>query len=260
MQRIALGVEYDGRNYVGWQVQKNGRSVQACLEAALSRIADHPVRVTAAGRTDSGVHAVGQVVHFDTHAERTPRSWVLGVNSELDSDANVRWAQPVAAGFHARYSALARRYRYTIFNHAIRSAQHHPWTYWVRRPLDPGAMTAACSYLLGEHDFSSFRAAACQAKTPVRRVQRIAFERSRELITVDIRANAFLQNMVRIIVGVLIKVGTGEARPEWTRTVLENCSRIHTGATVPPCGLSLVEVRYPKEFAISGSTSESQWD
>lgn len=248
--KIALGVEYDGSGYCGWQVQDGAPTVQARVEQALSRVADHPVRVVCAGRTDTGVHAVGQVAHFESDAPRTPRAWVFGGNANLPEDISITWAQPVPDDFHARFSATARRYRYLIFNRPVRPACLRRRVSWDYRPLDEARMSAAAVSLVGEHDFSSYRALACQAKSPVRTVHRLDIARTGEVISIDIAANAFLHHMVRNIAGVLMAIGAGEREPAWAREVLELRDRTRGGVTAPPHGLYLAGVEYPERFAV----------
>jgi tRNA pseudouridine38-40 synthase len=246
--RIALGIEYDGTAYNGWQRVESGIGVQERVEEALSRVADEPIEAVCAGRTDAGVHASAQVAHFDTRAERSPRSWVLGANSHLPPDINALWAVEVPDDFHARYSATARTYRYLILNRATRSALWRDRAWWLHRPLDLEAMRAAARRLIGEHDFSAFRAAGCQAKTPRRELQSIELRREGVWVTVDVRANAFLQHMVRNIVGLLVEIGTGDQSPEWASRVLESRDRREGGVTAPAHGLTLVAVHYPARF------------
>ncbi|MEW6353314.1 MAG: tRNA pseudouridine(38-40) synthase TruA [Pseudomonadota bacterium] len=248
--RVALGVEYNGTSFCGWQTQDGARTVQACVEQALTRVADHPVKVIAAGRTDAAVHAAGQVVHFDTTAVRSERSWVFGANTHLPHDVSVLWACPVSEDFHARFSARARHYRYVILNRAVRPALLNARVSWYYRPLDAARMSAAAAYLLGEHDFSSYRALACQAKSPVRTVHRLDVTRHGELVVIDIAANAFLHHMVRNIAGVLMSIGSGEHEPVWAREVLEARDRTLGGVTAPPQGLTLMAVEYPEAFGL----------
>ncbi|MBV9696977.1 MAG: tRNA pseudouridine(38-40) synthase TruA [Gammaproteobacteria bacterium] len=257
MARIAVGLEYDGSAFAGWQSQPGLRTVQALAEQALSRIAAEPLCLTCAGRTDAGVHALAQVAHFDTHAERTPRSWVLGANSELPPDVSVRWAQVVPEHFHARYSAEARTYRYLILNRPARSALQRERATWVHRPLDVAAMAAAARHLEGEHDFSAFRAAECQAKSPVRRLESLRVERSGERVWIEATANAFLHHMVRNLVGVLLSIGRGEAAPAWAAELLAGRDRTQAAATAPAHGLYLWRVRYPQAFALPAA--EEGW-
>lgn len=250
MPRIALGIEYDGTAFAGWQAQSHATGVQSAVESALSGVADHAVAVTAAGRTDAGVHATGQVVHFDTLAERSDRAWVLGANTHLRPDVSVLWAQVVQPEFHARFSAEARSYRYVIRNAPARPSLDRDRACWVREPLDAARMHEAAQVLVGSHDFSSFRAAECQSHTPVRRLESIAVDRREALLTIDVTANAFLHHMVRNIAGVLIAVGRGKRPAQWVREVLEVKDRRLGGVTAPPQGLYLVGVRYPVDFAL----------
>jgi tRNA pseudouridine38-40 synthase len=255
--RIALGVEYDGTAYNGWQRQRHGTGVQSVLEEALARVADAPVEAVCAGRTDSGVHAEGQVVHFDSGADRTARSWVLGVNSNLPPDVNALWAHTVAGDFHARYSALSRTYRYLILNRPVRSSLYRDRAWWLHRPLDEGRMREAAADLHGEHDFSAFRAAGCQALTPHRTVFAISIVRQGEWLIVTIRANAFLQHMVRNIVGVLAAIGAGDEAPQWARQVLESRDRTRGGVAAPAHGLTLIGVEYPVTSGIPPRTTSA---
>jgi tRNA pseudouridine38-40 synthase len=246
--RIAMGVEYDGTAFHGWQTQGDVNTVQERLEEALSTVADHPVSVQCAGRTDAGVHGLGQVVHFDSDARRSPRNWILGANVNLPRDINVSWAQPVADEFHARFSATSRSYRYIILNRMTRSALWATRAVWIHRPLDESRMQAAARYLVGTHDFSSYRAQGCQAKSPVRTVSELEVRREEERIVIDISANAFLHHMVRNIAGVLIAIGEGDRPVEWSKEVLEYRNRTLGGVTAPPQGLYLMGIEYPEEY------------
>ena len=248
--RIALGVEYDGTEFMGWQHQPHGPSVQAEVEAALGFVADSPIVVTCAGRTDAGVHARGQVVHFDTEAERTPRAWVLGANSKLQRAVCVRWAQPVADDFHARFSAVARRYTYTILNRPVRPALDARQVAWERLPLDAAAMHAAAQALLGENDFTSFRTIACQSRTPMRRVDEITVTRDDDRVVLRFRANAFLHHMVRNITGSLIAVGRGEQPVGWIASLLAARDRALAAPTAPAAGLVFEGPLYPASFGL----------
>jgi tRNA pseudouridine38-40 synthase len=248
--RIALGIEYDGTAYNGWQRQNFGIGVQQCLEEALGRVANHDVEVTCAGRTDTGVHATGQVVHFDTPSVRDDRGWLLGANSNLPDDISVIWARQVDNNFHARFSATARNYRYCILNRLQRSALHRHRAWWVYQALDAERMNEAAQLLLGEHDFSAFRAAGCHAKTARREITKIDVVRSGDWITLEISANAFLQHMVRNITGALAAVGAGERPVEWIAEVLESLDRTKGGIAAPPHGLTLVSVDYPEAAGI----------
>ena len=245
-----MGLEYDGTRYHGWQAQTGVATVQTTLEAAISRVAAHPIRVHCAGRTDAGVHALAQVVHFETSAERVERAWVLGTNVNLPPDCSVTWARPVADDFHARFSATARHYRYRILSRGTRSAIERDRALWVHRPLDVDRMREAAAALVGEHDFTSFRALACQAKSPVRRVHYLDLKRAGEIIELRVGANGFLHHMVRNIVGVLLAIGRGEASVGWTSELLGLRDRTLGGVTAPPQGLFLSKVDYPERFAL----------
>jgi tRNA pseudouridine38-40 synthase len=243
--RIALGIEYDGTDFSGWQRLTRGRSIQGAVEQALSFVADAPIEVICAGRTDAGVHARCQVVHFDTSAQRSERGWVLGTNSRLPESVAVRWAKPVGDDFHARFGARARRYRYTILNRPVRPALEARFVTWERVPLDAAAMHVAAQALFGEHDFSAFRTVACQARTPTRNVHEIAVTRRDEHVTMEIQANAFLHHMVRNIVGSLLPVGRGEREPAWIAQLLEGRDRSVAGPTAAPYGLLFLRPLYP---------------
>ena len=255
MGRIAVGIEYDGSSYCGWQEQPGAASVQTAVEAALARVADEPVSLICAGRTDAGVHARGQVAHFDTNATRRLRAWLLGANTHLPPNIALRWAWPVPAHFHARYSATARVYRYLILNRAARSALAHGRALAVHRPLDAAAMQAAGHHLIGEHDFSAFRAAECRARSPVRRLERIEVVRHADWLHVEVEANAFLHHMVRNIVGLLLAVGRGDAPPQRARVQLESRIRSSGAATAPAHGLYLWQVRYAPEFGLPSDSA-----
>jgi len=246
--RIALGIEYDGTAYNGWQRQKTGLGVQQRVEEALTLVADHTIEVTCAGRTDTGVHASGQVIHFDTQSMRDDRGWLLGANSNLPDDISVMWARHVDDEFHARFSATGRNYRYRILNRLERSALHRHRAWWVYQPLDAARMHEAAQQLLGEHDFSAFRAAGCRANTPHRNITRLTIERTGDWITLEVSANAFLQHMVRNITGTLASVGEGEQSTGWVADVLESRDRKRGGIAAPPHGLTLMSVDYPCEI------------
>lgn len=250
VMRIALGVEYAGAAFNGWQRQRGVRTVQGVLEAALGRVADHDVHLHCAGRTDSGVHALYQVAHFDTAALRGPRSWVLGANSNLPADVSVTWACEVPPSFHARFSATSRRYRYLISNRPARPGLWHGRVTWECRPLDVARMAAAARYLVGEHDFSAFRAKGCQARHPVRTVTTCRIDAADGLIVLTVEANAFLQHMVRNFAGVLLQIGMGQQPPAWAREVLECRAREQGGVTAPPDGLYLVGITYPADYVL----------
>jgi len=250
---MAAVVEYDGSAFSGWQRQKGARAertVQQCVEAALSQVADHPVQVTVAGRTDAGVHALAQVIHFDTSAVRSEYSWVRGSNSNLPDDVALLWAGQTGDDFHARFSATGRHYHYVILNRPIRTTHLRGRVTWEYRLLDAGRMQAAAQYLVGTHDFSSFRAVECQAKSPVREVRALSVERHGELVHIRAYANAFLQHMVRNIAGVLMQIGAGEREPAWAQEVLQARDRRQGGVTAPPDGLYLTEIEYPAPYKI----------
>jgi tRNA pseudouridine38-40 synthase len=252
--RIALGVEYKGTAFCGWQSQAGVRTVQDCVERALSRVADEPVRVVTAGRTDTGVHATGQVVHFDTGSVRPEYSWLRGANSNLPSDVRVLWIRPVPQRFHARFGAIERAYRYVLYRSTSRPAVLHDLCTWVHYDLDPQLMREAAAALIGGHDFSAFRAAGCQAKTAFRTVRRVTLSHSGHWLWLDIAADAFLQHMVRNIVGSLVLVGRGERPPDWFQQVLASGDRARAGPTAPPEGLYLTKVTYPDEFELPAPT------
>lgn len=248
--RIALGIEYDGTAYNGWQRQRTGDGVQAHVEKALSRVADEPIEVVCAGRTDTGVHATGQVVHFDTSSERSERGWLLGANTNLPDDIAVIWAQPVTDDFHARFSALSRSYRYVILNCLVRSALNRHRAWWVYQPLDTARMNTAAQAIVGKHDFSAFRAAGCQASTATREIISISVVREADKIFIDVTANAFLQHMVRNITGTLVAIGTGDESIESMTEILASRDRKQGGIAAPPHGLTLVNVAYPDDFQL----------
>lgn len=258
--RLALVIEYDGSGFHGWQVQPDARTVQAELERALARIAAAPVATICAGRTDTGVHALTQVVHIDLPCSRPQNAWTMGLNSHLPDDVRVLSATPVGADFHARFGALSRTYRYLVLNRPQPSALARQRAYWQRAPLDVAAMREAADFLLGEHDFSAFRAASCQAPNPIRTVLDLTVTRAAPWLTIEITANAFLQNMVRIIVGTLLRVGRGEADPSWVGDVLHAADRRHRGKTAPPQGLYFAAVRYEARFGVpSDARSSAPW-
>lgn len=242
--RIALGIEYDGSRFLGWQTQPGGHTVQDALESALSGIADAPVSVTCAGRTDRGVHARMQVVHFDTGAQRPDSAWVRGVNAMLPESVAVLWSRRVEQDFHARYAARSRTYRYVLINRPVRPALAARYAGWHHAPLDVEPMRAAAALLLGEHDFTAFRSADCQAKSPVRTLHEIGIERQGERIEFRLRANAWLQHMVRNIVGTLVYIGKGKHEPQWARQVLQSHDRARAAPTFGPEGLYLEAVEY----------------
>ncbi len=249
--RVAIAFEYDGRDFHGWQQQKSGvRSVEANLAAAVGKVANHPVDLVCAGRTDAGVHASYQIAHFETPSIRSLRSWVMGINTALPSDIAVHWAGNGTDDFHARFSAVYRRYRYVIYNHPVRPGIQRGQVSWTFRPLDADRMHEAAQALLGEHDFSSFQAAGCQSRTPIRYMERIAVTRKGNFVVIDVQANAFLHHMVRNIAGALMAVGAGQKPAQWIHDILGARDRTVAGVTAPPHGLYLVDVGYPGHFGI----------
>ena len=242
--RIALGLEYDGSRFLGWQTQPGAGTVQDALEAALATIAGEPISVTCAGRTDRGVHACEQVVHFDTRAERPGTAWVRGVNALLGEGAAVLWSCRVPESFHARYGARSRTYRYILVNRAVRPTLSARYAGWMHAPLDVTAMREAARLLVGEHDFTAFRSAECQARTPVRTLHQLGVERLGNRIEFLLRANAFLHHMARNIVGTLVQVGKGARGPAWAAEVLQSRDRRCAAPTFAPEGLYLESVEY----------------
>jgi len=253
--RIALGVEYDGQPFNGWQSQPDGNTVQDVLQAALSEIAQRPVSVIAAGRTDTGVHAWEQVVHFDTEAVRPLSAWVRGCNALLPKSVSVLWAQPVSEQFHARFSATARSYRYCLLNRPVRPAVQQGQVGWFHLPLELERMQAAAQCLLGEHDFSAFRAAECQAKSPVKTLYQLDIRRDGELFLFDLKANAFLHHQVRNFIGCLVYVGAGRQPVEWLADVLASRQRRFAAPTFSPAGLYLRQIDYPAALLCRGELS-----
>lgn len=256
MFRVALGIEYDGSAYCGWQLQDHSPSVQEDLEKALKLIANEDIRVHCAGRTDTGVHALEQIVHFETSVEREAKNWIHGVNTKLPSTVNVHWAKAVPDDFHARFSAHARRYQYVILNRPTRSALMAQRVNWYKYSLDAELMNQAAQYLLGSHDFTSFRASGCQAQRPVREIQAISVKRLGDLVVLDIKANAFLQHMVRNIVGTLLKVGNKKRPVEWVAEVLEEKDRTVAGMAADANGLYFIRAFYPEQFELPSSGRE----
>jgi tRNA pseudouridine38-40 synthase len=250
MTRFAVGLEYDGADFSGWQSQTGLTTVQSCVERALGSVLDHPVAVIAAGRTDAGVHAREQVVHFDTAADRSERALVLGANSHLPASIALRWARAVPDHFHARYGALARTYRYCILNRAARSALTRGRVAFVHHPLAIQPMCEAAALLIGTHDFSAFRAAECQARSPVRVLTQLRVQRAGDFVLLEVTANAFLHHMVRNIAGLLIHVGRGDAPPALAQQVLQGRDRRVAPATAAAAGLYFWRVHYPSVFGL----------
>jgi tRNA pseudouridine38-40 synthase len=248
--RVAIGLAYDGRGFTGWQSQPGGNTLQDRVEAALAVIAGEPVRTVAAGRTDAGVHALGQVVHFDTAADRPESAWVRGTNTGLPDAIAVQWACRVAEDFHARFSAVARTYRYVLYNHPVRPAILAGKVGWFHRPLDAERMSEAAVRLLGTHDFSAFRSAECAARSPVRTIERIRVERHGDFVVFEFVANAYLHHMVRNLVGALVQIGKGAAPPGWLGEVLAGRDRARSAPTFAPDGLYLAAVAYPERWQL----------
>ena len=248
--RYAMGLEYDGSRFLGWQIQRQEPTVQGCVEHAVARVADRETRVTCCGRTDTGVHALCQVAHFDTDADRPERAWILGLNSHLPEGVSVLWIRSVDERFHARFSAYARTYRYLLLNRWIRPALEARRMSWCRRPLDAAPMHEAAQALRGEHDFSSFRAGACQARHAVREIHDISVRRDGDVVTLEVTANGFLYHMVRNIAGSLLRVGLGEREPAWIAALLDLRDRSQAAPTAAPEGLYFVSARYPEQYRL----------
>lgn len=255
--RYALGIEYDGSDFLGWQRNPVGLTVQTAVESALTFVADQPIDVICAGRTDARVHAACQVVHFESEAQRSERAWVLGTNTRLPDSIRVLWCQPMPEGFHARYSARARRYRYCILNRAVRPAIRRQFLSWERLPLDTTLMHRAAQGLTGEHDFSAFRTIHCQAKHPIRNLQHIKVHRQGEQVIIEVQANAFLHHMVRNIVGSLSLVGRGEKPETWMTELLTGKNRALAGPTAPAEGLIFLGPKYPPEWNLPAEVTLS---
>ena len=255
--RIAAIIEYDGSGFSGWQLQEGERTVQGCVEEALSQVANHPVRTITAGRTDAGVHACAQVIHFDTNAARTDHAWLRGTNSNLPAPVALLWTGEVGAEFHARFSATGREYRYVILNRSVRPTVLARRVTHEYRRLDVVRMEEAARLLIGTHDFSSYRAVQCQAKSPVRELRRLEVARRGDIVTITAAANAFLHHMVRNLAGVLMSIGAGENPPEWAGEVLEARDRTVGGITAAAEGLYLTAVEYPAHHGIPALSSVS---
>ncbi len=253
--RLALGISYNGHAYQGWQSQSSGQTVQDQLELALGKFTEHKVSTLCAGRTDAGVHGLMQVVHFDTPLLRTPASWVRGTNTFLPGDMAVQWAQAVPAGFHCRASALARRYSYVVFESPVRPSVDANQVGWVFYPLDAAAMQQAAAHLLGEHDFSAFRASACQALSPVKTLHRLDISRRGAYWRFEFEANAFLHHMIRNIMGCLIAVGQGKQPPDWLRDVLQCRDRRAAAPTFSANGLYFLGPRYAPHWGLPDRTA-----
>ena len=243
--KIALGVEYLGTDFHGWQIQKSGlRTVQGVVEPALSKIANHPVRVFCSGRTDAGVHAQEQVIHFETQTSRTDGAWLFGGNANLPSDVNFKWAKEVNDDFHARFNAYARSYEYKIHHHPVRSSLKTGYYLWEPRSLNIDVMRKAAAFLVGEHDFSCFRGSMCQAKSPIKTIEYLQIDEIGDDLIIKVKANAFLHHMVRNLVGTLLKIGREEESPEWMLSVLNSKDRKQAGPTAEPQGLYFIKAHY----------------
>lgn len=246
--RIACGIEYDGAPFYGFQRQKQQPTVQQCLEDAISEVANHPVTVVCCGRTDTGVSAAEQVIHFDSKATRSDRQWTLGINSALDKAIVVLWVKPVSDEFHARFSALSRSYQYRISNRSVRPAINRQHLSWVVKPLDHELMDQAIKCLIGCHDFSAFRSSQCQSKQPIKTITNASVKRHNEQVIIEVQASGFLHHMIRNIAGTLIAIGKGEKPINWMQQVLLSKDRCQAGITATPNGLRFMQAEYPKQF------------
>ena len=249
--RIVMGIEYDGTAYNGWQKQNVGIGIQTIVEAAISKVANHEINTICAGRTDAGVHAKAQIIHFDTIIDRSIHSWLAGTNSNLPDDINITWVKNVDDEFHARFSATSRTYCYQVLNQAIRSSLSRDRAWWVYEPLDLSKMRIGSEALVGRHDYTSFRAVSCQAASPIREITEIRIEQHDKLFNITISANAFLQRMVRNIVGALILIGKKEKDASWLQDVLDRRDRALAGVAAPAQGLTLLSVKYPEKYQLS---------
>ncbi|WP_159715227.1 tRNA pseudouridine(38-40) synthase TruA [Blochmannia endosymbiont of Camponotus nipponensis] len=259
MQKLALGIEYDGSLYCGWQRQRDVPSVQVHVENAIKKITAESITVFCAGRTDSGVHALGQVIHFTTYSWRSKSAWTLGMNRYLPESICVRWVRLVTEEFHACFSATSRRYCYVIYNGCLRSALLLKKSWHYKKYLDINKMCNAAQYLLGENDFSAFRATGCQSHSARRELYHLRITRKGQCVVIDIKANSFIYHMVRNIVGSLVEVGCGERRETWILELLRHCNRSLAGVTAPASGLYLLEVEYPLHFSIPSACIDRLW-
>ena len=257
--RLALGISYNGQAYQGWQSQSSGQTVQDCLEKALRDFSTTRVSIHCAGRTAAGVHGLMQVVHFDTLIERETASWVRGTNRYLPSDISVQWVQVVSPEFHARASALARRYAYVLLESPVRPSLEAGRVGWVYRSLNESAMAQAAQYLIGEHDFSSFRASICQALSPVKKLTRIDIHRNGPYWRFEFESNAFLHHMIRNIMGCLVSIGQGFHPPQWMQTVLDSRNRIAAAPTFAPDGLYFQGPVYAPDWGLPTQTPPFHW-
>jgi len=250
MQRYAICVEYDGTDYSGWQIQLVHNSIQSELASAISKVADENVMPIGSGRTDAGVHAKGQIAHFDSSSNRSEFQWLSGINSELPKSISVKWIKSVDTSFHAKNSAMARCYSYTIYNSSTRSSLHHRYSWHVMQKINIDALKESLICLVGEHDFSSFRASGCQSKSPFREMFEVSVAENRNMISIKLEANAFLYHMVRNIVGTAIEIGVGKYDPSWMRNLLELRDRKLAGPTAPPQGLCLESIKFPNAWNV----------
>ncbi len=246
--KYACGIEYDGHGFYGFQVQVQEPTIQGCLEKAISRVANHNVRIFCAGRTDTGVSASAQVIHFETTQKRDDYQWIMGINSNLPQGISLLWIKAVSDDFHARFSAIQRSYCYKIFNRWIRPAINRHALTWEKLPLDADKMQAAAHSLKGEHDFNAFRSSNCQSHTSIKTINKISVTRVDNIISLEVAANGFLHHMIRNIIGTLLPIGRGEKPVEWLAEVLAGKDRTKAGITAPPNGLSFNTVKYPKKF------------
>ncbi len=248
MSKYVAGIQYEGLAYYGWQTQKHSLSVQQVAENAFSKVANEPISIFCSGRTDTGVHAKEQVVHFESEAQRSDYAWRMGCNTHLPNDVRVLWCHPIEDSFHARFSALSRQYRYVIYNHKAESALLKNRVTWIPYSLDEEKMHLAAQVLIGEHDFSSFRASGCQSNTPFRNVHYVTVTRQRDFVLIDIKANAFLHHMVRNIVGSLIEIGRERKPVIWMENLLDEKNRVKAGVTAPALGLYFMQANYPEHY------------
>ena len=253
MNRYACGIEYDGHGFLGFQTQVQKPTIQDCLEQAIAKVANHEVRLVCCGRTDTGVSASAQVIHFDTQVHRDEYQWIMGVNSNLPAGISMLWIRKVAADFHARFSAIQRSYQYVIFNRWIRPALDRHQVTWEKLPLDADKMHQAAQYLQGKHDFNAFRSSACQSKTAIKTIDEISVYRNGNKVIMDVAATGFLHHMIRNIIGTLIPIGRGEKPAVSMLAILQSKDRTQAGITAPPNGLSFNVVKYPKKFNLPES-------
>ena len=258
--RYACGVEYDGHGFLGFQIQLQEPTIQSCLEKAFSKVANHSVRLTCSGRTDTGVSATAQVIHFDTESQRTEYQWIMGVNTNLPKGISLLWIKEVDEDFHARFSAMQRSYQYVIFNRWIRPAIGRHSLSWEMLPLNEKKMHKAAQYLVGKHDFNAFRSSACQSKTPIKTINNISVNREGNKVIMDVAASGFLHHMIRNIIGTLLPIGRGEKPIISMLEILESKDRTKAGVTASPNGLSFNIVKYPKKYKLPEQPIEDHLD